>query len=94
MAEWIAIGLTAASLLIAIGTYIQWKNDMDKRVEALESSAQTPTEREALAKILETKFHAHEEKDDLRFDGLSRAIEMKLDLILTAVNGKSNTNHG
>lgn len=52
---------------------------------------QSPTERDALAKVLEAKFTAHEEKDDLRFENMTAAINGKLDLILTAVNsnGKS-----
>lgn len=85
MMEWIGIGLTAAGLLIAIGTYLEWKREMDNRVTDIEGLIQTPGEREAMAKVLEAKFIAHEDKDDLRFANLSQTIDRKLDAIIALV---------
>ena len=91
MAEWIGIGITAASLLIAIGTYIQWKKEMDERVKMIEASMQSPREREALAAVVKAELTAHDSLDTERFGNVRAQLEdvqAKLGVLITELTRK------
>lgn len=91
MAQWIALAITITGFVITAAALWERMNQrqyaLESRVKNLEDDSQTPGEREALAKLLDAQFKAHEHLDDLRFKELQDTIRRKLDEILQAVNG-------
>jgi hypothetical protein len=85
MATWIALGISVLAYVIAIA--VTWgivKAEIDAMkidIINLQSNSQSPSERRALAQVLENKLTAHNQLDDLRFGN----IEHKLDEILTLI---------
>jgi len=90
VAQWIALAVTIVSAIIVgaglWGRMSQRMDDAEFRIKSLEDDSQTPGEREAVKKIFETRFAAHESLDDIRFANLQQAIHAKLDAILLALN--------
>ena len=68
----------------------QRQDSAEARIKALEDDSQTPGEREAVSKLLDAQFKAHEQLDDLRFRNLQETIHLQLAEILMVVknNGK------
>lgn len=100
VAQWIAIGLTAFGLVA--GFWYRSNKDAELRgkqneridfmkgeIIQLQKQSQTEGEREALALVLDERFKAHEQKDDMRFDSLTMKISIQLEKILAAVNGRT-----
>ena len=89
----IAVGVLVNLIVLAfvLGKFSERLDFLKGEVIQLQNDGQTPAEREALTKLLEAKFEAHEELDDLRFKALTDALANRLDRILEAVNGRART---
>lgn len=111
MSAWIGIAISVIGLLIVEYRHTQNVERERGRVDAemdamksaiakLETTAQTPGERERIAAVLQAEFNAHRREDDLRFGQVKEAIEslknmqqVYFDKILDAVSNNGARGH-
>ena len=99
MSNWVSIGITLGVNIIILaflwGKFSERMDFMKAEIIQLQTEAQSPQERKAVAELFNVRFEAHERLDDLRFKAMAEALADRLDkmatmqtTILQALNGK------